>query len=48
MKPTFFRAPADLRKWFDTHHATAAELLAGFHKKDSGKPSITWPGGVRL
>jgi uncharacterized protein YdeI (YjbR/CyaY-like superfamily) len=46
MNPTFFRSPADLRKWFDEHHATATELLVGFHKKDSGKPSITWPESV--
>ncbi len=46
MKPTFFRSPADLRKWFDKHHATAGELLVGFYKKDSGKPSITWPESV--
>jgi uncharacterized protein YdeI (YjbR/CyaY-like superfamily) len=46
MKPTFFRSPADMRKWFDEHHATARELLVGFYKKDSGKPSVTWPESV--
>jgi uncharacterized protein YdeI (YjbR/CyaY-like superfamily) len=46
MKPTFFRTPSDLRGWFDKHHATAAELLVGFYKKDSGTPSITWPESV--
>ena len=34
MKLKFFRTPADLRKWFDKHHATAGELVVGFHKKD--------------
>jgi uncharacterized protein YdeI (YjbR/CyaY-like superfamily) len=43
---TYFRAPADLRKWFRANHATAAELWVGFHKRDSGKPSITWPESV--
>jgi uncharacterized protein YdeI (YjbR/CyaY-like superfamily) len=28
------------------HHATTPELLVGFHKKDSGRPSITWPESV--
>jgi uncharacterized protein YdeI (YjbR/CyaY-like superfamily) len=46
MKPTFFRTPADFRKWLEKHHATTPELLVGFYKKGSGKPSITWPESV--
>jgi uncharacterized protein YdeI (YjbR/CyaY-like superfamily) len=46
MKPTFFRAPADFRRWLAANHATNAELWVGCHKKDSGKPSITWPDSV--
>lgn len=46
MKPTFFATPADLRAWFEKHHETETELLVGFYKKDSGKPSITWPESV--
>lgn len=45
-KPTFFKTPADFRKWLDKHHADTSELWVGFHKKDSGKPSITWPESV--
>ena len=43
---TFFPTPAHLRTWFRAHHATAGELWVGFYKKDSGKPSITWPESV--
>jgi uncharacterized protein YdeI (YjbR/CyaY-like superfamily) len=46
MKPTFFRTPADFRKWLMKNHATKDVLLVGFYKKDSGKPSITWPESV--
>lgn len=46
MNPVFFPTPADLRKWFQAHHATEAELLVGYYKKDSGQPSITWPESV--
>ena len=46
MKPTFFRTPADLWKWFRKNHATAQELWVGFYKVSSGKPSITWPESV--
>ena len=46
MKLKFFKTPADFRKWFATHHASATELWVGFYKKDSGKKSITWPQSV--
>jgi uncharacterized protein YdeI (YjbR/CyaY-like superfamily) len=44
--PTFFATPAEFRAWLDEHHATETELLVGFYKKGSGKPSITWPESV--
>jgi uncharacterized protein YdeI (YjbR/CyaY-like superfamily) len=28
------------------HHATAPELLVGFHKRHTGTPSLTWPESV--
>jgi len=43
---TYFRTPADLRTWFRANHAKAQELWAGFYKRDSGKPSVTWPESV--
>ena len=46
MKPTFFPTPAAFRDWLAEHHAVTGELLVGFHKKDSGKPSLTWPESV--
>ena len=46
MKPRFFRRPEDFRAWLEEHHETATELLVGFWKKGSGKPSMTWPESV--
>lgn len=46
MKLSFFKRPSDLRKWFEKHHAKEQELWVGFYKKDSGKPSVTWPESV--
>jgi uncharacterized protein YdeI (YjbR/CyaY-like superfamily) len=46
MKATFFATPADFRRWLKKHHRTAEELLVGFYKKGSGRPSITWPESV--
>ena len=43
MKPTYFPTEADFRRWFEANSATAPELLVGFRKKSSGKPSIDWP-----
>jgi uncharacterized protein YdeI (YjbR/CyaY-like superfamily) len=45
-KPTFFPTPADWRKWLAANHDKETELLVGFYKRDSGKPSITWPESV--
>ena len=46
VKITFFKSPADFRKWLKAHHAEAQELWVGFYKKASGRPSITWPQSV--
>jgi uncharacterized protein YdeI (YjbR/CyaY-like superfamily) len=46
MRPRFFSTPSEFRAWLEEHHATAKELLVGFHKKGSGKASITWPEAV--
>lgn len=44
--PTFFKTPADFRQWLEKNHDTTSELLVGFYKTGSGKPSITWPESV--
>ena len=46
MKVTFFRTPAKFGEWLEKYHATAADVWVGYYKKDSGKPSITWPESV--
>ena len=46
MTPHFFATPAAFRKWLAKNHSSASELLVGFYKKDSGKPSISWPESV--
>jgi uncharacterized protein YdeI (YjbR/CyaY-like superfamily) len=45
-RPTYFATPADWRRWLEQNHATAGELLVGFHKRATGTPSITWPESV--
>ena len=42
MEPVFFASPAELRDWLEGNHDSSGELLVGFHKKGSGKPSVTY------
>ena len=46
MHPTFFPTPADFRKWLSKNHQRESELLVGFYKVGSGKPSISWSESV--
>jgi uncharacterized protein YdeI (YjbR/CyaY-like superfamily) len=38
-----FTASVDFRKWLERNHAACTELLVSFHKKSSGKASVTYP-----
>jgi uncharacterized protein YdeI (YjbR/CyaY-like superfamily) len=38
----FFETPAQLRAWFEANHATEDELWLGYHRKRTGRPSVTW------
>ncbi|MGE5827522.1 MAG: YdeI/OmpD-associated family protein [Micromonosporaceae bacterium] len=42
----FFETPEQWRAWLAEHGADATEVLVGFHKKGTGRPSITWPESV--
>jgi len=46
MKPKFFATPREFRDWLEQFHLVEQELWVGFHKKNSGKLSITWPEAV--
>jgi uncharacterized protein YdeI (YjbR/CyaY-like superfamily) len=46
-QPRFFATPEAFRAWLEEHHASAPELVVGFHKKSSGRPSMTWTESVR-
>jgi uncharacterized protein YdeI (YjbR/CyaY-like superfamily) len=46
MKPKFFATPAAWREWLEKHHQQESEVVVGFYKRDSGRPSITWPESV--
>lgn len=43
---TFFKTPDDFRSWLENNHETASELIVGFYKVASGKPSMNWSQSV--
>jgi uncharacterized protein YdeI (YjbR/CyaY-like superfamily) len=34
------------RAWLEENHETSAELLVGMYKRDSNRPTMTWPESV--
>ncbi|MEU8612499.1 YdeI/OmpD-associated family protein [Actinoplanes sp. NPDC048791] len=40
MEPVFFADAAELRAWFLEHHSDAPELLVGYYKKHTGRPTV--------
>ena len=46
MAPKFFPDQNEFRKWLEKNHAKKSELVVGYYKVDSGKPSMTWSESV--
>ena len=44
--PHFFASPLAFRTWLERHAATHTELLVGFYKVGSDRPSMSWPESV--
>jgi len=42
----YFDSPAAFRRWLEAHHDTATELVIGFHKRHTGRPSLSWAESV--
>ena len=47
MEPHFFATPDEFRAWLEEHHDTEREVLVGFHKKGTGRPTMNWTDAVR-
>lgn len=45
-KAKFFTTLDDWYRWLEKHHGDSKELVVGFYKKGTGKPSIDWPQSV--
>jgi uncharacterized protein YdeI (YjbR/CyaY-like superfamily) len=44
--PIFFTTGEEFRAWLEQHHADETELLVGFWKRGTGRPSLTWQESV--
>jgi uncharacterized protein YdeI (YjbR/CyaY-like superfamily) len=44
--PRFFASPLEFRAWLRDHHDSATELVVGFHRKATGRPTMTWSESV--
>jgi uncharacterized protein YdeI (YjbR/CyaY-like superfamily) len=44
--PRFFPTPGHFRTWLARNHDRTDCLWVGYYRKDSGRPSITWPESV--
>lgn len=46
MTATFFSTELDFRAWLEKNHLLEKELIVGFYKVGSSKPSMTWSQSV--
>lgn len=46
IKTLFFKTQDDFREWLESNHEKETELIVGFNKVNSGKPSMTWSQSV--
>jgi uncharacterized protein YdeI (YjbR/CyaY-like superfamily) len=46
MTPIFFTDASAFRSWLIEYHENEKEVLVGYYKVDSGKPSMTWSQSV--
>lgn len=46
MSPIFFANASEFRNWLEANHQTEKEVLVGYYKVGTKKPSLTWSESV--
>lgn len=46
MKPVYFKNQNEFRKWLEKNHNKESELIVGYYKVATGKPSLSWSESV--
>lgn len=44
--PVFFENTGQFREWLEKNHQTASEIIVGYYKVATGKPTMTWSDSV--
>jgi len=45
-EPIYFTSADEMRQWLAEHHSTDTQLVVGYWKKHTGRPSLTWSQAV--
>ena len=46
MTPVFFADQNEFRKWLEENHKTKTELVVGYYKVSTGRPTMSWSQSV--
>jgi uncharacterized protein YdeI (YjbR/CyaY-like superfamily) len=46
MNPVYFKDQYEFRKWLGENHSKESEIIVGYYKVGTGKPSMTWSQSV--
>ena len=46
MDPVYFKDQNEFRKWLEKNHNKESEIIVGYYKVGTGKPSMTWSQSV--
>jgi uncharacterized protein YdeI (YjbR/CyaY-like superfamily) len=46
LEPIFFTSLAEFRQWLEEHHTDEKEVLVGYYKVGTKRPSLTWAQSV--
>jgi uncharacterized protein YdeI (YjbR/CyaY-like superfamily) len=46
VEATFFASPAEFRAWLEENHDKESEIVVGYYKVATGRPSMTWAESV--
>ena len=46
MNPVYFQNQNEFRKWLEKNHKNESEIIVGYFKVATGKPSMTWSQSV--
>lgn len=46
MNPVYFNDQHEFRTWLEKNHKSESEIVVGYYKVGTGRPSLTWTQSV--